>query len=858
MEFWRNLQFWVKTPINTGFNLNTGFNMNTGANYWNTEKKKNYKSNVTTYNSRYPWFDEEDYKKLERLASERWVTGQSKTQLMDELYQYYYPQVANSHKLDDRQVELNQMTYEIDWNQPWVTWLKLTSISQKAKQKFNIDASVNDNELLWSIVDWTPNWDELLEDYINNGNPEFLYAAWIEDRPQQWWIKSLVNPTDSNILPEKNERYNPIWAAFETTDNAAWEFADKWLDFGNMANEKATENLKNEIENMSDKELEKYRKQYEKELKNGDWRAVQVEWDTIVEKLWNAVKWNIKSDYTDEWFMKWLIDNKKSLWQDISWADEVLKWESNPSVIQFFGNIPASAIKTFTATVRWLTNPYDTLKWLYTLAATEEWHQAILNRYGSWDAFAKAMNEDPVGVADDMLAVAELWTNIVSWWLKGAWKITWNTNLTNAANTIKWWNIWSANDALANKTIGKIYGWLDNLADMTDNKLVQWAVRYAEDVSNVQKLKDNAKSDFNAIADSTAWQAIKNYVNEWIDKLVWVDEADREFIRDNKELVNNYIDGKKNVETVFEEVKNKINDKRQANTKMWKEYANLRKNKSKVVDTTWVTTDMKKTLKENWITIDKKTWDLKFNELSKYNAKQKRALQDAWDELKALEKAKKINAGNVLDMRQKMDDKLNWDGKASDLKDITAVDKSTEKLIKEMRWVIDERAKGSVKWLKELDEKFAPAMAEMEKLQKDWLNSDWTLKDTARSKIRNLTKAGNEERLARLEKLIPWISQDLKALDVWLTIDRATKQWVWQYSKNIWLAWTIWFAASWNIPAALVSAWIGILATPKNFVRVIEAYPDIANKLQAWKDLLPSDISRLQSLASRISDTVEE
>lgn len=848
MAFWQNLQFWVKNPINTWFN----------ANFWFSLPKTTTKSNDYTYDSRYPWFDEDDYKKLERLANEKWVTGKEKTQLMDQLYQYYYPQVANSHKLDERQVELNRMTYDNDGKEPWNMSIKLSWLAQSAKQKYNIDASVNDNELLWSIVDATPNWQKLLEDYINNGNPEFLYAAWIEDRPQQWWIKSLVNPTDSNILPEKNERYNPIWAAFETTDNAAWEFADKWLDFGNMANEKATENLKNEIENMSDKELEKYRKQYEKELKNGNWRAVQVEWDTIVEKLWNAVKWNIKSDYTDEWFMKWLIDNKKSLWQDISWADEVLKWESNPSVIQFFGNIPASAIKTFTATVRWLTNPYDTLKWLYTLAATEEWHQAILNRYGSWDAFAKAMNEDPVGVADDMLAVAELWTNIVSWWLKGAWKITWNTNLTNAANTIKWWNIWSANDALANKAIGKIYGWLDNIADMTDNKLVQWAVRYAEDVSNVQKLKDNAKSDFNAIADSTAWQAIKNYVNEWIDKLVWVDEADREFIRDNKELVNNYIDGKKNVETVFEEVKNKINDKRQANTKMWKEYANLRKNKSKVVDTTWVTTDMKKTLKENWITIDKKTWDLKFNELSKYNAKQKRALQDAWDELKALEKAKKINAGNVLDMRQKMDDKLNWDGKASDLKDITAVDKSTEKLIKEMRWVIDERAKGSVKWLKELDEKFAPAMAEMEKLQKDWLNSDWTLKDTARSKIRNLTKAGNEERLARLEKLIPWISQDLKALDVWLTIDRATKQWVWQYSKNIWLAWTIWFAASWNIPAALVSAWIGILATPKNFVRVIEAYPDIANKLQAWQDLLPSDISRLQSLASRISDTVEE
>ena len=99
------------------------------------------------------------------------------------------------------------------------------------------------------------------------------------------------------------------------------------------------------------------------------------------------------------------------------------------------------------------------------------------------------MNEDPVWVADDMLAVAELWTNIVSWWLKGAWKITWNTNLTNAANTIKWWNIWSANDALANKAIGKIYGWLDNIADMTDNKLVQWANKICRRCKQCSKTK---------------------------------------------------------------------------------------------------------------------------------------------------------------------------------------------------------------------------------------------------------------------------------------------------------------------------------------------------------------------------------
>ena len=539
-------------------------------------------------------------------------------------------------------------------------------------------------------------------------------------------------------------------------------------------------------------------------------------------------------------------------------ANDVLKWEHNPNVIKFFGNIPSSAVKTFTATVRGMTNPYDTLKWLYKIAATEEWHQAILNRYGSWDAFAEAMNTDPVWVADDILAVAELWGNIVSWWLKATWKLTWSESLTNAGNWVSANNFGSANDALAQQSIGKLYGWLDKLADLSNNSTIQKANKILQTESNLQKMTDAWKQATKEVTDSiknsAVWQAIKNYVNEWIDKIVWVSEEDRKFIRENKDLVNQYIDGKKSVEDVFDQVKTKIDDKRLANTEMWKEYETLRKNKSKVVNTEWVTADMKKELNKLWITIDK-DWNLNFSKkINKFNAPQQKALQDAWEVLKDIEWKKKINAGNVLDTRQKMDDKLNWDGKASDLKDITAVDRSTENLIKKMRWVIDERAKTSVKWLKELDTKFWDAMTEMQQIKKDWLNPDWSFKDTARSKLRNLTKAGNEEKLARLEKVIPWITKDLQALDVWLTIDRATKQWVWQYAKNIWLWSTLAFAASWNIPAALVSAWVGILSTPKNFVRLIESYPDIVEKLQAWWELLPSDMNRLQALATRLSE----
>lgn len=866
MAFWQTntgFQVWIGTnPFNTWFN--SGFSANSGTNNRNSTTKNNKKSYDDTYNPRYPWFNEEDYKRLERMVDEKGLTWWEKTDTMDQLYKIYYPQVLNRHKLDERQQEINNSIYQngealINDNPEAKAWTSITSLAQEAKKKFNIPFDVDDQQLVNDIVADTENGNKLLYEYVNNWNPEILYAAWIWDRPQeqdtswvkQWWIKSLINPANEWwILPESwTEWLNPIWWATETLDNAANKFAEKIT----VTWEWAANNLANRINNMSEEEVARYRKEYEQQLKDKDWRVGRVQGDTIVEQLWNGIKWNISYDYNDQDFYEWLVWQKATLWESLIWADDILQWEKNPNVIQFFGNIPASAVKTFTATVRGMTNPYDTMKWLYKLAATEEWHQALLQRYGSWDALATAMNTDPVWVADDILAVAELWTNIAKWWLKFTWKVTWNQSLTNLA-----WNIptiWSANDALAQQSIWQLYGWLDKLAWMTDNKLVQWANRYVQDVSSMQKLLNEWAEGLKKVEESSFGQSIKNAYDEAVNKIVGIDEEDRKFIRENKELVNNQLSKKQNVETIFDEVKDKVSEKRLENTEMGKEYWELRKNKSKVVNTEGITSDLKKTLKKQWITIDKNN-NLKFSEMSKFNAKQKAALVDAWNELKMVEKQKNINAWNVLDMRQKFDDKLNWDGKAVDLKwDVSAVDKATEWLIKDMRWAIDNRAKTSVPWLKELDAKYSEALAEMQQIKKDWLNADWTFKDNARSKLRNLTKAWNEEKLARLEKVIPWITNDLKALDVALTIEKASKQWVWQYSKWI-LAWSI---PAWIANPIAWGAWVvlWVLSSPKNYVKLIEAYPDIAQKLSAWQELLPSDMNKLQSWASRIEDWME-
>ena len=815
-----------------------------------TPRKTTTNATDYTYNSRYPWFDKDDYDRLVEIVKAQGVTGSNFTQLMDEAYQYYYPQVLNKHKLDERGAEINKGVYEngnnlVNGDPKTTETFKRVDLAQKAKQKFGISYDMNDDELLDLIISGTPDGANLYAKYLKDGDPQIFYAAGIYDqKTTQWGVKSMINPaSEGGILPEKTEWLNPIGAATETIDNAAGKFADKLTVRGT----KSAENLKAELENMSQDEIDAYREQFRKAVGEKKIWTAYTTWDTIVERLWNGIKGNVYYPEDEEAFYKWLIDKKISLWQSLIGADGILTGESNPNVIRFFSNIPASAVKTFTATVRGMTNPYDTLKGLYKLAATEEWHQAIIDRYGSWDALAKAMNEDPVGVADDILAVAELWANIVGGGMKVTGKITWNANLVNQGWALQW-AIGSANDALAQKTVGSIYWWLDNLAGMTDNKVVQGVNRYVQDVSSAGKLAQDAKDVYDA-----AKPAVKNFISEVITKTVGVDEWDRKFIRENADLVNQYLDGKKSVETVYDDVKKKIAGQELKTSKMGQEYDKLAQSWQKA-KTAGLTDNMKDTLSKNKITIDA-DGNLQFDKLSKYNATQQKAIQDAWQVIKDAQAAGEIDAGTILDLRQKLDDKINWEWKSTKS---SAVDKSTERLIKEMRNTIDTTAKSQIKGLEKLDAKYSAAIEQLNEIKKDWFDSNGNLKDNARSKLRNLTKAGNEERLARLKKVIPWIDQDLKALDVWLTVQKASSQGVGQYAKGglitAWITTAIHNPVLW-IPMAV--AWV--FATPKNFVRLIEMYPDIWNKIQLGVKLSAGDISRMQALASRLEDgTLEE
>ena len=148
------------------------------------------KKQIQTYNPRYPGFDENDYLRLEQIVDGFWETWSKKAQLMDEAYQYYYPQVLNKHKLDERQELINNWVYEngeklANWDKITNAQYRLLSLSQMAKEKFDLAYNVEDWEIIRNIKEKVPNWWELLTDFLNTWSPEILYAAWIYDKWQE-------------------------------------------------------------------------------------------------------------------------------------------------------------------------------------------------------------------------------------------------------------------------------------------------------------------------------------------------------------------------------------------------------------------------------------------------------------------------------------------------------------------------------------------------------------------------------------------------------------------------------------------------------------------------------------------------
>lgn len=508
-----------------------------------------------TYNPRYPWLDENNYKKLESKIDALGLTWAEKERAMDNAYPQILPMVNQEIENSDRRKYINEATYQAmqlrDTTQKLLARGKLTAteISQRLKERYDLDPTANDEDVFNDWINSIPNWEQLFANYINSGDRALFYEWWLEDNITanmekstenvvQWWIKGRIATASSNKkenwLPSNWELVNPIGYITELLDIGWQKLADKITVW-----KKEREDLLNKLNNLSQEDIDQYKQWYE-----NSW-----------------YQWSLE-DY--------IIDMNKTWWQDLVWADEELKWIAEPNVFKFFGNMPASTLRLITASFKNATNPLDSLMWLGKIVGTEEGRDALYNRYLTAEWWANAMNYDSVGTADEVLSVTNsLWNLLKKWW-----KRTGLSSVEKAGNTLSsiwspfdvavdralyWWDItyWTKDNVKTTNTKW-LYRTLDTLSD---GSKVLWAInRYAQDTSSPSKLLENTVSDVQALrkkANDWANNIIQNNnrmtkkQQENFKKMSWEDQGkwmnDRN-LRTQEDLVNYFLESKNKVD----------------------------------------------------------------------------------------------------------------------------------------------------------------------------------------------------------------------------------------------------------------------------------------------------------------------
>lgn len=438
-------------------------------------------------------------------------------------------------------------------------WTLASSDVTKMKQVYPEFANMWDDVLLSMIWDMASlasknmPFNDVNMNKLKSLYPELNAASWWFDKGanenmyQAWWLREQLSATSKTDL---NKKWG-LGIATEAVMNPVWEVAtllDMWIQMIPQADNDNTaeNNLKKALSNLTEEDINKYYQQYQNYIKE-HWTlsklyTTQLEWDNTVEKLWNWISGNSKQN-ADAWFRSWLIDrvnNDINWWAgQIVWAWDDLKDITWPNTAKMYANMPASALKTASAVTRAITNPIDTAAWLYQLFWTEEGRQALAMRYGSWEWFAKALEQDPVWVASDWLAIVEWWAGITKLgasWLSKAWLVAalstetlWaartTENLLKLASRLeklasKAWAVektaWLASNLWVDVPIKWVINWLrqwwengssvmQKLAKYSANRAETWVGKILSDAKDVVK-----NWPINSLADMLMWTATEN------------------------------------------------------------------------------------------------------------------------------------------------------------------------------------------------------------------------------------------------------------------------------------------------------------------------------------------------------------
>jgi len=379
--------------------------------------------------------------------------------------QFYQPKWAE-------QTQVSNMKPEVKAKISKETWIWQPQISE------NIPVQ---NEMWATFKNITLDQENTLKTRLKQDFPDLVPEARLAKAQEivSWWeTKWLVKPAETEAVMQgwvkgwaarlwgtwwKGERINPIGKTVEELDNQIQKIGV--VDF--TADRETA--LQQRIATLTPSELQDY-KQEREALKQNTPRTANlfqktVKGKTLVWQMWNVITWDTKDLPQEEAFKNFVEEQEKSF------VDQMVgvgtEW---PKFANMMANIPWSALKTISAVARGMTNPVDTMVWLYKLIATPEWRQMLGERYGSWEWFAKTLESDPVWVASDILTVVEWGANIAKMWAKMAWATTTAAKIGKFAKTA-----WAASDL-----------WVRNILPVVKSKIL-WTTKWTPVLKQVVK-----------------------------------------------------------------------------------------------------------------------------------------------------------------------------------------------------------------------------------------------------------------------------------------------------------------------------------------------------------------------------------
>ena len=596
-------------------------------------------------------------------------------------------------------------------------------------------------------------------------------------------------------------------------------------------------NLPREGKNWTDPKMQK---EYEKKLKELESNAKEAHWDnwgnwfknlwmdatlvvgqwldlvrnpwSLIEGLASMAKWAVHKSIEgyadlldtaiatventiDKWEWEGVQYKTESVWEKVAknkgyenYADMVAKMEQ------------ASEDNPWLKVATWFLK-----QWEKDLGAANAFGDYLTNAYGGWDNVEQTAKENPVQMASDIISIVQLGT---MWAAK----------------------MWLIDTAKANQII-KVAGYGD-LYEQTlkwGNKLQFWPVLKGEIAIGKLWAK-------------TLWLPLKfgkNMIEVFVNKLSGISKEERDFIKQNPDLIEEFLKGDKNSQGLLDMITERFDGLQLEKKLEGEEYEKIRTSNTpvKISD---LLNNISKRLKEAWLEFT--------NEWVKVNKNYTPTLNRKFEEMGAfLDELRKLwNSATAEDVwwaRRQIDTLAKWEWMPAGL-EADAIN-----IIRDVRGILDGELKKQIPEMKGLDESYKSTMAEIKEMKRDWFNKDGTLKDSAYSKIRNLTNKGsNQPKLARLEKLLPWITEQLKGLAVAESVEKAGKQMVGQYANQIFgVGW--WIAAITSLMSGWLSAWpiiLGILwatlATPKNLVKLLKYQGKISGNFEKIKSKILNGI----------------